>query len=445
MDSSIELDSLRRGDLAGARRLRLGGLCEFPREIFALADTLEVLDLSGGGLTSLPDDMGRLHRLRALFCSGNPFERLPSSLGDCAALSQIGFRATGLREVPAEALPPRLRWLTLTDNRIERLPESLGERPLLQKLMLAGNRLQNLPESMAGAASLELIRLSSNAFETLPPWLATLPGLAWISWAGNPCERPVAPVGAQFVSWAQLEVDALLGEGASGRVHSARWSRPGGCEAEAVALKLYKGSMTSDGLPSCEMAACLAAGDHPNLIGTLGRLTDHPDGAEALVMPLLPAHWRVLAGPPSLESCSRDVYDPALGLSVDSALEIARCTAAAAAHLHERGIMHGDLYAHNTLWDGETGKAKLSDFGAACALPHGPEGEAWRRVEVRAWGLLLGELLEQCAPHAGGLEKLRELEALCVQPDSRARPLMDDVTATLEEIGARAARSARAG
>jgi hypothetical protein len=434
MDST-QLDSLRRGDLAGARHLRLGGLSEFPREIFALADTLEILDLSGGGLTSLPDDMGRLHRLRALFCSGNRFESLPGSLGDCAALSQIGFRAAGLREVPAEALPPRLRWLTLTDNRIERLPEALGQRPLLQKLMLAGNRLQKLPETMAGSAKLELIRLSSNAFETLPPWLANLPSLAWISWAGNPCERPVAPTGAQFVSWAQLEIDALLGEGASGRVHSARWRRPGAAEAEAVAVKLYKGSMTSDGLPACEMAACLAAGDHPNLIGALGRLTDHPDGAEALLMPLLPAHWRVLAGPPSLESCSRDVYDSALALSAGCVLEIARGAAGAAAHLHERGILHGDLYAHNTLWDGETGKAKLSDFGAACALPYGAEGEAWRRVEVRAWGLLLGELLEQCAPQADGLEKLRELEAHCVQPDSRARPLMNDVTAMLEEIG----------
>jgi len=32
--------ALRRGDLAGARELRLHGLSEFPREIFALADSL---------------------------------------------------------------------------------------------------------------------------------------------------------------------------------------------------------------------------------------------------------------------------------------------------------------------------------------------------------------------------------------------------------------------
>ncbi len=42
--------------------------------------------------------------------------------------------------MPAESLPPSLRWLTLTDNRIAALPETLGRRPLLQKLMLSGNR-----------------------------------------------------------------------------------------------------------------------------------------------------------------------------------------------------------------------------------------------------------------------------------------------------------------
>ncbi|WP_424360149.1 leucine-rich repeat-containing protein kinase family protein [Methylocystis parvus] len=420
------LAALQRGDLVGARELRLPGLTEFPSEIFSLADTLEILDLSNGALTELPHDMGRLRKLRAIFCSGNRFERLPPSLGACASLSQIGFRATGMRDVPDEALPPRLRWLTLTDNQIDSLPDALGARPHLQKLMLAGNRLKRLPETLAGAGNLELVRLSANGFDALPAWVAALPSLAWIAWAGNPFERAPAPEEGEPVSWRELEVGAFLGEGASGRVHEAIWR----AEKEAprpIALKFFKGAMTSDGLPEREMRACLAAGAHPNLTSALGRLGDHPDGVDALLMPLLPAHWRVLAGPPSLETCSRDVYDPALRLDAAVARKIAGSVGSAAAHLHSRGLMHGDLYAHNTLWDGVTGKATLSDFGAACALPEGGrDADLWNRVEVRAWGLLLGELVDRSEGDAAEISRMRALADACVQPDPALRPSMPE-------------------
>lgn len=413
------------------RELCLPGLREFPPEIFGLAETLEILDLSGGGLRALPHDMGRLRKLRALFCSGNRFELLPPALGNCVSLSQIGFRATGLREIPDELLPPLLRWLTLTDNRIDRLPDALGERPHLQKLMLAGNRLQNLPARLANAELLELIRLSANRFEILPHWLPELPRLAWISWAGNPVERQLSPCTTALVPWIDLDIHERLGEGASGHVHRALWRPDNGGRSRAVALKLFKGAMTSDGLPEREMAACLAAGEHPNLTAALGRVLDHPDGADALLMPLLPGHWRVLAGPPSAASCSRDVYDPGLRITPSSLHRIARGVATAAAHLHARDLLHGDLYAHNILWDGRAGEATLSDFGAACVLPTGEDGDAWRRIEVRAWGLLLGELLARCTPEPADLTKLRGLELACVQNDTLARPLMTEVLGEL--------------
>lgn len=425
------LEALRRGDLAGATTLRIpSGVDHFPREIFGLADTLELLDLSGGRLTDLPQDFGRLHRLRVLFCSGNRFERLPASLGDCVALSQIGFRGSGLREIPAESLPPALRWLTITDNRIERLPSALGERPHLQKLMLSGNRLQSLPDSLANAKNLELLRLSANGFESLPTWIGSLPRLAWISFAGNPFERLQATSNRAEIPWHRLEIGSLLGEGASGRVHGALY-RVAGQAPRPVAVKLFKGAMTSDGLPEREIAACLTAGTHPHLAGGLARLTGHPDSSEGLVMPLLPASWQALAGPPSLASCSRDVYDPALRLDAPVAIQLVCSAAAGAAHLHAQGILHGDLYAHNLLWDGTEGRAVLSDFGAASLLPEGEAGDAYRRIEVRAIGLLLGEVLDRC-PEPTINSRLRALERDCTHIDATARPTMGEVLAVLE-------------
>src|SRR5512145_2869024 len=109
------LEQLRSGELAGSRRVKLAcGLSEFPREIFALAETLEILDLSGNALSSLPNDLPRLHRLRILFCSDNQFTELPAVLGLCPRLTMIGFKANRIRTVPAAALPSGLRWLILT-------------------------------------------------------------------------------------------------------------------------------------------------------------------------------------------------------------------------------------------------------------------------------------------------------------------------------------------
>ncbi|RMO82849.1 Protein kinase, partial [Pseudomonas syringae pv. philadelphi] len=109
------LADLRAGKLAGIKRLDLScGLSEFPPEIFDLADTLEVLNLSGNALRALPDDLHRLKRLSVLFGSDNLFTHLPESLGRCQNLRIVGFKANRIKQVSAASLPPRLRWLILT-------------------------------------------------------------------------------------------------------------------------------------------------------------------------------------------------------------------------------------------------------------------------------------------------------------------------------------------
>lgn len=164
-----------------------------PREIFDLADSLEVLNLSGNALSSLPDDLHRLTRLRVLFCSDNLFTEMPACVGQCAQLSMVGFKANRIERVPAAALPPLLRWLILTDNRIEELPDELGQRPHLQKLMLSGNRLTRLPQSLGQCQQLELIRIAANRLSALPAFLLGLPRLTWLAYAGNPLESRPTP------------------------------------------------------------------------------------------------------------------------------------------------------------------------------------------------------------------------------------------------------------
>lgn len=423
------LAQLRSGQLAGLKRLDLScGLTEFPPEIFQLADSLEILNLSGNALSSLPDDLHRLKRLRILFCSDNQFTELPACLGQCEQLSMIGFKANRIERVPAAALPLRLRWLILTDNCIEELPHELGERPLLQKLMLAGNRLQQLPDSLSQCHRLELIRLAANQLRELPQWLLTLPSLAWLAYAGNPLlnQAPENRVNDAIpeIHWSHLRLQQHLGEGASGIIRQALWEQPLQ-SAKTVAVKLYKGHITSDGTPLNEMNACIAGGLHPNLIKVEGRIVAHPEQQAGLVMELISPQFRNLAALPSFDSCSRDVYDPDTRFSANVALRMARGVASVTDHLHRQGITHGDLYGHNILWNAE-GDCLLGDFGAAAFHSTTPDTQtrALQRIEVRAFGILLGELLERIDSGLddASLGRLQTLHLRCIQPEVLARP-----------------------
>jgi hypothetical protein len=277
----------------------------------------------------------------------------------------------------------------------------------MQKLMLAGNCLTGLPPGLGRLQSLELLRLSANHFEraadALPDELLALPRLAWLAHAGNPFslgleQRARAASAAPFVAWTELHLQALLGEGASGHIHAAQW-QPRQGPALDVAVKLFKGEVTSDGLPQSEMAAMQAAGAHPHLVGALGVMTGHPQGRQGLVLPRLAPHWVPLAGPPSMASCSRDVYPPGLRLPAVQATAIARGAADALEHLHARGLTHGDFYGHNLLVDGQGG-AVLSDFGAASFLPLQSPGlsEALRVLDRRALQILRDELAVAAEP-----------------------------------------------
>jgi hypothetical protein len=427
---------IRAAKLAGGHRLNLScGLTKFPDAIFELADTLEILDLSGNNLSVLPDDLWRLDKLRILFCSDNQFVQLPVVLGKCPQLSMAGFKANKINDVPAAALGKSLRWLILTDNRIDELPTEIRQCSQLQKLMLSGNQLTSLPSSMAACSQLELLRIAANRFAELPIWLLHLPRLSWLAYAGNPCseacekqalhENPITDI-----DWNTLDILHKLGEGASGFIHQAKWRKTPEKILD-VALKLFKGNMTSDGLPHSEKTACISAGSHPNLIDVYGKITCHPAAEKGLLMALIKPDFSNIAQPPSLDSCTRDIYSNETQFALETALRIASGIASVALQLHSKGIMHGDLYAHNILHN-DMGDCLLGDFGAASfySLHDIEHAEALQRIEVRAFGCLLQELIARCTDlddYANMQQALNNLQADCLQHSSAQRPLFKDI------------------
>ncbi|TXI32258.1 MAG: protein kinase, partial [Aquipseudomonas alcaligenes] len=135
------------------------------------------------------------------------------------------------------------------------------------------------------------------------------------------------------------------------------------------------------------------------------------------------------AGPPSLASCTRDCYAPEQRFSAEQVQTLARGVATALEHLHGRGILHGDLYAHNLLVDGHD--CRLSDFGAASFFtPGSHQGAALQRLESRAFGILLEELLQRCPEN--GLEALWQLQRRCTSSTPHERPNCVEIAAFLQ-------------
>ncbi len=410
----------------------------FPQQLLALAETLEYLDLSDNCLSELPDNFAQLKKLRILFLSNNHFHRFPTVLAQCPELTMVGFKANQIAELPDGALPAKIRWLILTDNRLEALPRSIGNHRHLQKVMLAGNQLTALPDEMAHCVNIELLRISANRLVTLPAWLVKLPKLSWLAFAGNPCsQHPEATSDLPEVHWQTLQLGQPLGQGASGVISQARWNG-----SSDVAVKLFKGSITSDGLPEHEMAAALAAGQHTHLVTLLGKLVGHPEQKCGLLLALLDQAFKNLAAPPSLESCTRDTYAAEATFSLVALLNITRSIAAVANHLHGRGIMHGDLYGHNILVNQAT-DTLLGDFGAATIYKGMADvaacSEALERLEVRAFGCLLEELLARLdrddrACHPTPIQQLSHLQQRCVDTVVEQRPDFANIVAQLERV-----------
>lgn len=435
------LAQLKKGALQGIKSLSLEcGLETFPREIFDLADSLEVLNMSNNQLSTLPDDFGRLKNLRILFLSNNLFTEIPRVLSDCCRLSMVGFKNNRIENVAEDALPLSIRWLILTDNKIKLLPKSLGRLKYLQKCMLAGNQLTHIPSEMAECRNLELLRLSANQLTALPTWLFTLPKLTWLAFAGNPlcAKHPACMEPLEEIDWSMLKVEGFLGQGASGVISKATWLQND--HKREVAIKEFKGEMTSDGLPKEEMDINIAIGHHDNLIDVIGKVKNHPDNRDALVLELIPSSFYNLGKPPSFDTCTRDTYDDNYDEPFWKILKMLKGIASAGAHIHQRDIMHGDFYAHNILLN-QRGDSLLGDFGGASyyGAQESQIKRALQKLEVRAFGCLLEEMLQiskrdDFAAHEQSLKVLARLKDACMDKELENRPLFSDICCTLQQI-----------
>lgn len=351
---------------------------------------LTQLNLPKCGLSSLPHDLGTLlPNLSILFCPANRFDELPAVIGSCPSLQMVSFKSNKMKRIHPDALQPQLRWLILTDNQLTHIPNEIGRCSILQKLMLSGNQLQYIPPEIRHCQRLELVRLASNQLPEPPIPLLQIPALAWVALSDNPFLADLCPDTTALSVLDDTDIDhsdhQILGQGASGVTRKVMY------QGRPVAVKAYAGDMTSDGNPQHEKRLALVASSIESecLIQVLGETTDG-----SLVMELL-ERYQALSGPPSMESCSRDVYEVDQTLSTQQALIMVQGLLTALVHLHSKGICHGDLYGHNILVPQDDDKPiKLSDFGAAFFYDTASEyGRLVEQAEVRAFSILVEEVI----------------------------------------------------
>jgi hypothetical protein len=411
------------------KKLTIPGLHTFPTEVLEFAEAIEILDLSHGHLTSLPEGFSTLRKLRVVFMSQNDFTEIPSVLAACPELQTIGIASCKISTV--RDLPPTLEALILTDNRIEALPDSISSLTALRKLTLTGNHLHELPRGLLKCSNLELIRIAANAFTSLPDWVFELPNLAWYADAGNP-GSPARHSTGQTIDWADLAIGKKLGESSKNAVYEATISSTN----QEVAVKVFGRQLSADGYSDDEISACLAMPSHPSLIQTIAQVSGAPDNKKGLAMNRIPRSHTSLGKPPSLRTVTRDTYEPGTMFVLPFVLSVLHDIASALEHMHQKNIMHGDVYAHNILVN-EQGNAFLADLGAASFYEHAGNNRH-ELIEVKAFGHLANELLTRRKLNTDDEEPvytlLETLVAKCLLESPDSRPTFTEIIAAIANL-----------
>lgn len=145
--------------------------------------------------------------------------------------------------------------------------------------------------------------------------------------------------------------------------------------------------------------------------------------AQALVKELV--RGASMADKPNFVSLLRCRWRPGICFRPRYVLRVAGSVARALRYMHAHGICHGDVYAHNVLAD-DDGNAVLCDYGASFFYNR-DTSPPWEAVEVRAFGLLLKDLVERYEGDARVLSQLQVLTHACCYGSTDTRPGFDAI------------------
>ena len=187
--SELELTTVPEsiGQLTNLRALYLNGnqLISVPQELGQLAN-LTMLSLSQNQLTSVPQELGQLINLTALSLSQNQLTSVPQELGQLANLTALYLDRNQLTSVPQElGQLANLTVLYLSQNQLTSVPQELGQLANLTALYLSQNQLTSVPKELGQLANLTRLDLDQNQLTSVPRELDQLTNLKKLYLHGN--------------------------------------------------------------------------------------------------------------------------------------------------------------------------------------------------------------------------------------------------------------------
>lgn len=198
--------------LTTIRDLKLGNNLLYGRmeeRYFANLQNLEILDLHGNNISSLPDNVDRLSRLRMLNLNENAFETLPFRSLSKLPLTELLARKNKLSGTligPGVEGFPQLQVLDVAANQIQMIIDSTQplKLPSLHQFTVSINRIISLPD-MSTWASLLTVNADENSITAFPEGFATLENIRHVDFTSNDI-RIIPPEVARMDSLAMLRI-----------------------------------------------------------------------------------------------------------------------------------------------------------------------------------------------------------------------------------------------
>ncbi|KAA8535832.1 hypothetical protein F0562_030848 [Nyssa sinensis] len=174
--SGMSLDTLPNPSL------NLGTICKLdlsnnnlqsiPESLTARLLNLVALDVHSNQLQSLPNSIGCLSKLKFLNVSGNLLQSLPKTIENCRSLEELNGNFNKLSRLPDSIgfELVNLKKISVNSNKLMFLPHSTSHLTNLRVLDARLNCLSSLPEDLENLINLQVLNVSQN-FQ----YLSTLP------------------------------------------------------------------------------------------------------------------------------------------------------------------------------------------------------------------------------------------------------------------------------